>query len=195
MRGLLVVVSGPSGAGKGTVCQALCRRLGNIHLSVSATTRPPRAGEEDGVHYFFVNNEKFQEMIAQDELLEWARVYRDYYGTPRGPVTRMLESGRDVILEIDVQGALQVKGKVPEAVLVFLRPPSMEELERRLRLRGTDSEERIAKRLEWARNELEAMAKYDYVVVNDRVEEAVVKVEAIIRAEKSRSSYLSGPRT
>jgi len=193
VRGLLLVISGPSGVGKGTLCQALCRQIDSIVLSVSATTRPPRAGEEDGVHYFFVSPERFQEMIARDELLEWAQVYQDYYGTPRGPVTRLLADGRDVILEIDVQGALQVKEKAPEAVLIFICPPSVAELERRLRRRGTDSEEQIVNRLEWARTELEAVPKYDYVVVNDHLEAAVAKIKAIIVAEKCRPIYFTKP--
>jgi guanylate kinase len=171
----------------------LYRQIDGLGLSISATTRLPRAGEEDGVHYFFVSSENFQEMIARGELLEWAQVYRDYYGTPRGPVARSLESGRDIILEIDVQGALQVKKRAPEAVLIFIYPPSFEELERRLRLRGTDSEERIAGRLKWAKTELGAVLKYDYVVVNDRIETAVTEIKAIITAEKCRSIYFAKP--
>ncbi len=186
-----MVLSGPSGVGKGTICQALCQRHNRIAVSVSATTRAPRPGETDGVHYFFVSRERFRTMIERNELLEWAQVYQDFYGTPRAPVARSLAEGRDVVLEIDVQGALQVKEKLPAAVLVFIYPPSLEELERRLRRRGTDAEERIARRLEWARSELEAMPKYDYVVVNDRVEAAVAKIEAIMVAEKCRPVYFT----
>jgi len=192
VRGLLVVVSGPSGVGKGTICEVLCRRNDRISLSISATTRSPRAGEVDQVHYYFTTPERFREMIARGELLEWAEVYGDYYGTPRAPVARMLESGRDVILEIDVQGALQVKERTPGAVLIFVWPPSPAELERRLRGRAKDSEEQIARRLEWARTELQAVPKYDYVVVNDQVEDAVCKVEAIMVAEKCRPVYFAG---
>lgn len=192
MQGLLVVISGPSGVGKGTICAVLCRRNDRISLSISATTRSPRVGEVDQVHYYFTKPERFREMIARGELLEWAEVYGDFYGTPRGPVAQMLELGRDVILEIDVQGALQVKERAPEAVSIFVWPPSPAELERRLRGREKDSDEQIARRLDWARNELQAVAKYDYVVVNDRVEEAVCKIEAIMVAEKCRPVYFTG---
>jgi guanylate kinase len=187
VRGILFVVSGPSGAGKGTVCRALTERLPKIHLSVSATTRPARSGEIDQVHYYFVSRTDFQDRISRGEMLEWADVYGDYYGTPREPVDRILDQGQDVILEIDVQGALQVRGRMPEAVLLFLSPPSFAELERRLRNRGTDTEEKIEKRLNWAHRELNSFPSYDYVVINDRVEAAVEKIMAVMVAERCRT--------
>ncbi len=189
VHGILAVISGPSGSGKGTVCRALLERSPTIHLSVSVTTREPRIGEVEGVHYYFVSRERFKEMVAAGEVLEWAEVYGDFYGTPRGPVMGLLDRGRDVLLEIDVQGALQVKERFPEAVLVFLCPPSFEELERRLIMRGTDSAEKIKRRLEWARGEMQAVHRYDYVVVNDRVEDAVSKINSIMVAEKCRTKY------
>jgi guanylate kinase len=187
VRGILVVISGPSGAGKGTVCRALIKSLPDVHLSVSATTRQARAGEIDHVHYYFITRTEFQERIARREMLEWADVYGDFYGTPREPVDRILNQGRDVILEIDVQGALQIREQMPEAVLVFLSPPSFTELERRLRKRGTDTDERIGQRLDWAHRELRSFPSYDYVVINDRVEAAVEKIVAVIVAEKCRT--------
>lgn len=189
VHGILAVISGPSGSGKGTVCRALLERSPSTHLSVSVTTREPRVGEVDGVHYYFVSRERFKEMVAAGEVLEWAEVYGDFYGTPRGPVMGLLDRGRDVLLEIDVQGALQVKERFPEAVLIFLCPPSFEELERRLITRGTDSAEKIKRRLEWARGEMQAAHRYDYVVVNDRVEDAVDKINSIMVAEKCRTKY------
>lgn len=189
MQGILAVISGPSGSGKGTVCRALLERSPGTHLSISVTTREPRVGEVDGVHYCFVSRDRFREMVSAGDVLEWAEVYGDYYGTPRGPVIDLLNRGRDVLLEIDVQGALQVKERLPEAVLIFLCPPSFEELKRRLITRGTDSADKIKRRLEWARGELKAVRRYDYVVVNDRVEDAVTKIKAIMVAEKCRTKY------
>ncbi|WP_027717218.1 guanylate kinase [Desulfovirgula thermocuniculi] len=185
-KGVLLVLSGPSGAGKGTVCRALVEKEPNIRLSVSATTRKPRAGEVDGVNYFFVTRERFQEMIKAGELLEWAEVYGNYYGTPRKAVEEALQEGYDVLLEIDVQGGLQVKEKFPEAVLIFLLPPSRAALVERLTGRGTDSAEEIRRRLRWASTELQSLYRYDYVVINRRVEEAVATIQAIITAEKCR---------
>ncbi|AVX20313.1 MAG: guanylate kinase [Bacillota bacterium] len=194
-QGLLLVISGPSGAGKGTVCRALMARHPEVAYSVSATTRKPRPGEIDGVHYYFVTRERFEEMIAAGELLEWAMVYEsgNYYGTPRQAVLDNLAAGRDVILEIDVQGALQIREKFPEAIFIFILPPSMEELKKRITGRGTESAESISKRLACAATELSYVKKYDYCIVNDLVEKAVEKLEAIIIAEKCRVQRLTLP--
>lgn len=188
-KGILIVVSGPSGVGKGTINRALLSLLPDISFSISVTTRLPRSGETDGVNYYFVGVEKFQEMIAAGELLEWAKVYGNYYGTPRRAVEEILEQGKDVTLEIDTQGALQVKDKYADAVLIFIAPPSLAELERRLLRRGTDSPDEILKRLHSAAAEMSLIHRYDYVVVNDEVEQAVSKVCSIITAEKCRSRY------
>lgn len=186
--GVLVVLSGPSGVGKGTVSQALLQAEPNLVLSVSATTRLPRNGETDGVSYYFVSREKFSRMIEGDEFLEWARVYDNFYGTPRLPVEETLARGKDVLLEIDVQGGLQVKSKLPEAVLIFLLPPSWKELEARLAGRGSESPEEVQKRLQWAKRELQSLSLYDYAVVNERVEKAVEQIRSIITAEKCRTT-------
>lgn len=183
-QGILIVLSGPSGAGKGTICQELLRKYPDLHYSVSATTRPPRIGEEDGINYWFVSTDEFQKMIANDDLLEWANVYGNCYGTPRRYVMELLAAGKDVILEIDTQGALQIKNKFPEGVFVYIIPPSLNELADRIHKRGTDSEESIQKRLSSASRELNSAYDYHYVVVNDRVEDAVGKILAIITAEK-----------
>lgn len=181
-----MVLSGPSGAGKGTVSRALLERQKGIHLSISATTRTPRAGEVDGLNYFFVSREQFQDMIAAEELLEWAEVYGNYYGTPVKAVEQALVRGEDVLLEIDVQGGLQVKNKFPAAVLVFLLPPSRDVLAERLMGRATDSAEEIQRRLHWTTTELQFLFRYDYVVINRRVEEAVCAIQSILVAEKCR---------
>ena len=145
-KGLLIVLSGPSGAGKGTIAKALLRNENNIKLSISTTTRKPRVGETDGKNYFFTTIEKFKNLIEEDKLLEWAKVYDNYYGTPKDFVLKNIEEGFDVILEIDIQGALKVKDKFPEGVFVFILPPSMEELKNRIKKRGTETEEEILKR-------------------------------------------------
>lgn len=186
-KGLLIVLSGPSGSGKGTVCEKFTKINSNIHCSISATTRSPRVGEKDGVNYYFLKRELFEAMIAEGKLLEWAEVYGNYYGTPIGPVEETLARGKDVVLEIDVQGGLQVKEKFPTAVLIFLLPPSRDELIGRLKGRGTESLEEIEKRLQWVNTELQSFSRYDYLVINDRVEDAVAKIKAIITAEKCRS--------
>ena len=186
VRGVLLVLSGPSGAGKGTICQALLKSRPDMCYSVSATTRQPRNGEQDGVNYFFLTKERFEEMIRQDELLEYASVYGNYYGTPCQYVKDKLAQGCDVVLEIDPQGAMQIKKKFPEGVFVFIVPPSPTELSKRIHKRGTDSPEVIDRRLEAAAEELSYASKYDYLVVNDQVETATAKVSAIVTAEKNR---------
>ena len=180
-------MSGPSGAGKGTICEQLRNKRKNLAYSVSATTRAPRKGEVDGRDYFFVTIEKFKEMIANNELLEYAEIYGNYYGTPRSYVMSILDEGRDVVLEIDPQGALQVKESFPDAVFVFVVPPSLDELSKRIYKRGTDSEEVIKRRLSAATSELAYASKYDYIVVNDEVEKATNKVSNILDAERNRA--------
>lgn len=166
-RGHVFIVSGPSGSGKSTVLGEVFRRRDRLYFSVSATTRAPRPGETDGVEYFFVTPERFQEMVEQDELLEHAAYAQNSYGTPRGPIEAKLREGFDVIMDIEVQGARQVKARMPEAISVFIAPPSLEELEHRLRGRSTESEDKIALRLETAKTELREAGRYDHVVVND----------------------------
>lgn len=185
-EGLLLVVSGPSGAGKGTICRGLMAKYHQIRYSVSATTRQPRQGEVDGQHYFFLTKEKFEKMINEGEFLEWASVYDNYYGTPKKKVLDALAQGQDIILEIDIQGALKVKKEFPEAVFIFVVPPSLEELRDRIVGRATDSEEVIEKRLNCAGKELTYVDKYDYVIVNDDINVAIQKLESVIIAEKCR---------
>jgi len=185
-KGLLLVLSGPSGVGKGTVCSALRSVSPDLVYSVSVTTRLPRAGEKEGVNYFFRSHEQFRAMIERDELLEWAEYVGNYYGTPRSFVEEMLNAGKDVILEIDVQGALQVKRKFPDCVLIFLMPPSFAELKNRIEGRGTESVEAIRSRMNAAMEELRLMEHYDYAVVNDRVEKACATIQAIITAERCK---------
>ena len=187
-RGTLLVLSGPSGTGKGTVCGVVRDHLGDaVRYSISATTRKPRTGEEHGREYFFFSKEEFEALRDQNGFLEWAQVYDNYYGTPRAFVEEVLASGKDCILEIDPQGALQVRKATDEAVLVFIAPPSLEELRNRLTGRGTESAEEVEKRLSCAESELAYRDKYDYIIVNDDVETAAAKMEAILLAEKCRS--------
>lgn len=186
-NGLLVVISGPSGAGKGTICKRLKEELRDLKVSVSATTRNPREGEEEGTSYFFINEEDFIKKINNDEFLEYAKVYGNYYGTPKKEVFKQLEDGNDIILEIDIQGALQVKKNYPRGVFIFILPPSLSELNNRIERRGTDSKEVILKRMQCAYDELNYAFEYDYVVVNDEVEAAVDKIKCIIYAEKNRA--------
>lgn len=188
-KGLLLVLSGPSGAGKGTVCRALLNIEPSLCLSVSATTRPQRQGEVHGVDYFFLESEIFKKMIEDRQLLEYAEVYNNYYGTPLRYVEEKLEEGCDIILEIDIQGALQVKEKYPEAVLIFIAPPSKSVLKERLLSRGADSREEIENRLGCAAGEMKLAGRYDYIIINDEVPRAVDKVRSIITAEKSRPRY------
>lgn len=185
--GLLIVISGPSGTGKGTICKALFQRRPDMFFSVSATTRSPRTGEVDGREYHFLDKVKFAEMIAQDDFLEWAEVYDNQYGTPREPVFKALSEGKDVLLEIDIQGALKVREKVPRGIYIFVVPPSLESLRKRIIGRGTESMEIINKRMSKALGELQCLQEYNYVIVNDILEEAVDKVESIITAEHCRS--------
>ncbi len=185
-KGNLIVLSGPSGSGKGTVRQALGRYRNNLYYSVSATTRAPRPGEVHGTDYYFVSREEFEQMIEANELLEWAEVYTYYYGTPRMPVEDALNQGLDVVLEIDVQGALQVKERFNEAVLIFLLPPTPEELGARLKGRKTDAPEEIQTRLEWAKREVKLLNRYNYLIINDNVEEAAKRINSIIEAEGCR---------
>ena len=185
-QGVLLVVSGPSGAGKGTICQILREQLPDLGYSISVTTRQPRVGEVDGKSYFFKTVPEVQEMIAKGELLEYAEVYGNYYGTPRKYVMDLLQSGHDVLLEIDIQGALQIKEHFPEGVFVFIVPPSLDELSARIYKRGTDSEEVIKRRMASAASELTYAAKYDYIIVNDIATKAANKVLTIMEAERYR---------
>ena len=185
-QGILIVLSGPSGTGKGTICRELLHSYPNLKYSISATTRAPRTGEQHGVHYFFLGRDEFNAMLESDDLLEYAEVYGNYYGTPRQNVMKLLEAGNDVVLEIDIQGAMQVKEKFSEGVFIYIVPPSLEELSDRIQKRGTDSPETIKRRLSCASEELSLAHQYDYVVVNDQISAAVNRVAAIIEAERHR---------
>lgn len=186
-RGLLIVLSGPSGVGKGTVRKALFSQPDiQLQYSISVTTRKPREGEVDGVDYFFKTREQFEQMIRQNELLEWAEYVGNYYGTPIKYVEKTLQEGKDVLLEIEVQGAMQVRKAFPEALFIFLAPPSLSELRKRIEMRGTESEELIRDRLKAAKEELGMMDAYDYVVENDQVELACERIKAIVMAEHCR---------
>ena len=187
-QGRLFVVSGPSGAGKGTICQALLQEKKDIELSISMTTRAPRSTEIEGINYYFVSEEKFLEGIANGDLLEYAKVYGNYYGTPKQKVLDKLAEGKDVILEIDIQGAMQVRQAYPEAIYIFILPPSMSELRKRITGRGTETESAINMRLSEALKEIAYIDKYDYCVVNGDLQEAVNRVLAIITTEHCRVS-------
>lgn len=186
-KGLLILISGPSGTGKGTVCDLLRQKHPEISYSISATTRQPRPGEQDGVNYYFYTKEKFREMIDQGQLLEWAEVYGNFYGTPKQKVLDRLEAGEDILLEIDTQGALNVMKVMPEGLFIFLLPPSLEELAARLKGRGTETEKSLHRRLGAAVDEIKLATKYRYVVVNDKVEDAEETIANIIEAEHHRS--------
>lgn len=186
-KGLLILISGPSGTGKGTVCDLLRQKHPEISYSISATTRQPRPGEQDGVNYYFYTKEKFREMIDQGQLLEWAEVYGNFYGTPKQKVLDRLDAGEDILLEIDTQGALNVMKVMPEGLFIFLLPPSLEELDARLKGRGTETEESLHRRLGAAVDEIKLATKYRYVVVNDKVEDAEETIANIIEAEHHRS--------
>lgn len=187
-KGKLFVISGPSGAGKGTICNALMAEASpdELCLSISVTTRDPRNGEEDGVNYYFITEDEFQDLLEKDGLLEFAEVYGHHYGTPKAKVIEKLNKGIDVILEIEMQGALKIKKAYPDGVFIFILPPSMTELRKRITGRGTETKEAIDYRLSQALSEIAYIDKYDYAVVNGKLEEAVERVKAIIKAEHSK---------
>ena len=185
-KGLLIVVSGPSGTGKGTVCSELLSQAQDLAYSISATTRQPRAGEVDGKNYYFMDKADFEKKIAEGGFLEYANVYGNYYGTPLGKIEERLAKGVDILLEIDTQGALNVMKKCPDGLFIFLVPPSLAELERRIRGRGSETEESLQKRMGSACKEIEDGRKYSYVVVNDTVKHAVQRIMAIRAAEHCR---------
>lgn len=184
IKGLVIVVVSPSGGGKGTILREVMSVNEKMRFSVSATTRNPREGEIEGEHYYFVSREKFETMIAGNEMLEYAEYCGNYYGTPIAPVEKWVNEGHDVILEIEVQGCEQIKNLLPDCVTIFILPPSMEVLEKRLRRRGTESEEVLQGRLKTALSEIKYAEKADYIVINDKLEDAVVDFNSIIKAEK-----------
>ena len=183
-RGLLIVVSGASGTGKGTVCKKILTDLPEVAYSISATTRTPRPGEVDGREYYFLSVDEFKAWIADEKFLEYAEVYGNFYGTPLNKIEERLNRGEDILLEIDVQGALNVKRKCPEGIYIFLLPPSLEELKRRIEGRGTESPESLSRRLKNAVAEIKIGREYDYVVVNDSVDKAVAEIKSILTAER-----------
>ncbi|WP_082234227.1 guanylate kinase [Halobacillus massiliensis] len=182
-KGILFILSGPSGVGKGTVRKALFEQSTDLKYSISMTTREPREGERDGVDYFFKTREEFEKLIGEGQLIEHAEYVGNYYGTPKQYVQQTLDEGKDVFLEIEVQGALKVRENFPEGVFIFLIPPSLEELKDRIVNRGTETEEKVKNRLSAAKEEIEMMDAYDYVVVNDQVDSAVHKVQSIVLSE------------
>ena len=188
----MFVISGPSGVGKGTIKKALLTVVDGLKLSVSATTRPPRSGEVHSREYFFVSKEQFKQMIEEDEFLEWANVYSNLYGTPRCFVYENLKRGQDILLEIDIQGAMQVKKKIPEGVFIFISPPNLKELAERLCSRGKDSMSSINMRLAACEEEMKYIEYYDYVVVNDEIHLAVDKIKSIVTAERCKVKNLIG---
>lgn len=189
-KGLLIVISGPSGAGKGTICKSLLSKHPELNLSVSATTRSPRQGEVEGINYYFMTKDDFKEKIKDGDFLEYAEVYDNYYGTPKSNVEEILNQGKDVILEIDIQGALKVKENCDSGIFIFILPPSMEELKQRIIKRGSETPESLMKRFKSAYKEINYVSRYNYAVVNDEVEKATEKIEAIILAEKCRVDRL-----
>lgn len=185
-KGLLLVVSGPSGAGKGTICKAFLEKNKNVKLSISATTRSPREGEVEGVNYFFVTKEKFKGMIDNGELLEHAQIYDNFYGTPKAAILENLEQGYDVLLEIEMQGAKQIKEVYPEGVFIFILPPSLDELKNRIVGRGTETEEQINKRFGSAFEEICQIENYDYFIVNKDIDQSAKELSDMISAEKNK---------
>ncbi|HHX76881.1 MAG TPA: guanylate kinase [Firmicutes bacterium] len=187
-EGLLIVVSGPSGVGKGTVCNCLLEEIPGLEVSVSVTTRSPREGEVNGTNYFFTDRSNFLKLVNEGYFLEWAEIYGDLYGTPEGLIEEKRSKGLDVLLEIDTQGARKVKKNYPAGVFIFLLPPTLEELKKRIINRKTENKEDIEKRMSFALEEIKEMKWYDYVIINDQVEEAVAKINAIVKAEKCRTA-------
>lgn len=188
-KGCLYIVSGPSGTGKGTVCKVLAEDE-NVFLSISSTTREVRTGEVEGVTYNYISKNSFEEMISSDTMLEWAVYSGNYYGTPRKDVEKMLNEGKNVILEIEVQGAFKVKEIFPETVMIFVVPPSMKELKKRLTERGRESESQIKVRMETARRELELAPRYDYVIINDTLENCVKEMRDVIRQTEEKRTLI-----
>ena len=186
-KGLLIVISGASGTGKGTVCKELLARERGVAFSVSATSRAPREGEQDGREYYFRTRAEFEAMIAEGAFLEYADVYGNYYGTPLAPIEARRSAGEDILLEIDTQGALNVMERCPDGTFIFLLPPSLEELRRRITGRGTESEESLARRLAAARDEIRLGRRYRYAVLNDTVEDATARIQTILMAERLRA--------
>ena len=186
-KGLLIVISGASGTGKGTVCKELLARERGVAFSVSATSRAPREGEQDGREYYFRTRAEFEAMIAEGAFLEYADVYGNYYGTPLAPIEARRSAGEDILLEIDTQGALNVMERCPDGTFIFLLPPSLEELRRRITGRGTESEESLARRLAAARDEIRRGRRYRYAVLNDTVEDATARIQTILAAERLRA--------
>lgn len=185
-KGLLLVISGPSGAGKGTICKELLKVVASTKLSISATTRNPRAGEKEGINYYYKTREEFENMIAEGEFLEYAQIYDNYYGTPKKAIFHELEKGNDVILEIEMQGAMQIKKAYPEAVFIFILPPSLMELKNRIVGRGTETIEQIEKRFGSAYSEIKLIGDYDYFIFNNVVEKSADEIKHIIYAEKNK---------
>jgi guanylate kinase len=190
-RGILFVMTGASGVGKDTIRQAALPDLEHLFFSISATTRSKRPGEVHGKQYYFYDKETFETMLAEGGLLEHAEYVGDYYGTPGKPVYEALERGQDVLLELELVGARKVKEKLPEAIMIFIAPPTLRELERRLRGRGTDSEEKIQKRLARAREEIKAVKEFDYAIVNDMLADSVRNFKSIIYAERAKTGHLT----
>lgn len=185
-KGLLIVVSGPSGAGKGTICKEILDRRDDIFVSISATTREPRNGEVEGLNYFFHSREKFEKMIEEEAFIEYAEVYNNLYGTPKDYVLDKLNRGENILLEIDIQGALQVKKRYPEGVYIFILPPSMNELRNRIIGRGSETPESLERRFSSAFEEIEFVNQYDYYIINDEVKSAANVMESIITAERCK---------
>jgi len=185
-KGLLIVVSGPSGAGKGTLCKEILSRRDDIFVSISATTRSPRKGEVDGVNYFFTERSKFEKMIEEEAFIEYAEVYNNLYGTPKQYVLDKLNQGENILLEIDIQGALQVKKRYPEGIYIFILPPSMQELRNRIIGRGSETPESLERRFSSAYGEIEFVNQYDYYIINDEVKKATDVMESIIIAERCK---------